>query len=140
MEALATGEKKQEGRGRINACAGPLQATLDRIDQGCGPVRHIQRRRCARQQVDDLSRRQERSLAYRVALQRSHLAGMEARLAALSPLATLERGYAIVTDTDGHVLQEAAGVPVGATIRARLASGRLTAKVLATHPDAEDAE
>ena len=45
------GEKKQEGRGRINACAGPLQAPLDRIDQGCGPVRHIQRRRCARQQV-----------------------------------------------------------------------------------------
>ncbi len=82
-----------------------------------------------------------------VAAGRGCLGGPRARLDlalrtlhAVSPLATLERGYAIVTDADGHVLQEAAGVPVGATIRARLARGRVTARVMATHPDAEDAE
>jgi exodeoxyribonuclease VII large subunit len=49
-----------------------------------------------RQQVDELSRRAGQALAHGQALRRSGLAGLEARLAALSPQATLERGYAIV--------------------------------------------
>ena len=59
-------------------------------------------------------------------------------LHAVSPLATLERGYAIVTDADGHVLQQAARVPVGTTIRARLAHGHLTARVTDVAPDGDE--
>jgi exodeoxyribonuclease VII large subunit len=50
----------------------------------------------ARQQVDEALRRTERALAHRLALHRAALDGAGARLLALSPLATLERGYAIV--------------------------------------------
>jgi exodeoxyribonuclease VII large subunit len=56
-------------------------------------------------------------------------------LHAVSPLATLQRGYAIVTDAQGHVLQEAAQVATGDTIGARLAHGNVTARVLAVDPE-----
>lgn len=48
------------------------------------------------------------------------------------PLATLARGYAIVTRVDGTLLTDAAGAAVGDEIEARLASGRLRARVSAT--------
>ncbi|MFC5741123.1 exodeoxyribonuclease VII large subunit [Dyella tabacisoli] len=46
-------------------------------------------------------------------------------LHAVSPLATLERGYAIVFDANGQVLRSARDVPVGTALRARLADGEL---------------
>ena len=52
-----------------------------------------------------------------------------ARLAALSPLATLERGYAIVQLTDGAVLRDPALASSGTEIRVSLAAGRLAATV-----------
>jgi exodeoxyribonuclease VII large subunit len=60
-------------------------------------------------------------------------------LQAVSPLATLARGYAIVTDAEGHVLMDATEVPAGTSIEARLARGRLSATVSTTRP-AEDTD
>ena len=57
-------------------------------------------------------------------------------LKSVSPLATLERGYAIVEDTTtGRVLTSAAQTAKGNAIRARLASGELTATVTRTRGD-----
>ena len=54
-------------------------------------------------------------------------------LHSVSPLATLARGYAIVTDADsGKALMDAKAVKKGDTIKARLADGVLTAKVTDT--------
>ena len=50
-------------------------------------------------------------------------------LDAVSPLATLSRGFAIVTGSDGALLTEAAAVMPGAEIEARLAHGVLSARV-----------
>jgi exodeoxyribonuclease VII large subunit len=51
-------------------------------------------------------------------------------LKSVSPLATLERGYAIVTDQEtGRLLTTASSVDVGTCIRARLADGSLDATV-----------
>jgi exodeoxyribonuclease VII large subunit len=51
-------------------------------------------------------------------------------LHAVSPLATLDRGYAIVEDADsGQVLMRAADATVGADVRTRLAKGELIATV-----------
>jgi exodeoxyribonuclease VII large subunit len=50
-------------------------------------------------------------------------------LESLSPLATLERGYAIVTDAGGKVLTDSAAVVRGAALDVRLARGSLTATV-----------
>jgi len=54
-------------------------------------------------------------------------------LHSVSPLATLDRGYAIVSDADsGKVLLDAGDVSPGDSVRARLASGELTATVKST--------
>jgi exodeoxyribonuclease VII large subunit len=50
-------------------------------------------------------------------------------LAALSPLRTLDRGYAVVRGPDGAVLRSPAGLRPGDRITARLARGQLVAAV-----------
>jgi exodeoxyribonuclease VII large subunit len=55
-------------------------------------------------------------------------------LKSLSPLATLERGYAIVTDDGGRVLVDSGLVKRGASIDVRLARGGLSATVDAIKP------
>jgi exodeoxyribonuclease VII large subunit len=57
------------------------------------------------------------------------LAVTAGRLDAYSPLATLQRGYAIVTGPDGHVVTDAATLTPGATVQALLAKGRVQARV-----------
>lgn len=50
-------------------------------------------------------------------------------LDAISPLATLDRGYAIVTDDNGHVVTTSTSLAPGQRIRARLAKGEIQARV-----------
>ena len=57
-----------------------------------------------------------------------------ARLEALSPLAVLNRGYALVYRADGSLLRNAADAKAGQTIRARLANGALEAEVMGIRP------
>jgi len=67
------------------------------------------------------------------------LALVERSLHAVSPLSTLERGYAIVTDAaTGHVLSDSAAAPAGTTISARLFRGSVDATVTRSRPDADD--
>jgi exodeoxyribonuclease VII large subunit len=55
-------------------------------------------------------------------------------LHAVSPLATLDRGYSIVMDAQGRVLQDAASLHPGERVTARLARGRFIAEVLSVEP------
>ena len=81
-----------------------------------------------RQQVDDLLRRAFRALAYRLDLHRSGLAGLEARLAALSPLATLDRGYAIVRQAGtGELVRSTGQVRAGDELAIRVQDGEFGA-------------
>ncbi len=59
-------------------------------------------------------------------------------LNAVSPLATLARGFAVVHRADGGLLRDAADVSPGAEIEARLAKGRLRAIVKQTLKDADE--
>jgi exodeoxyribonuclease VII large subunit len=75
-----------------------------------------------------------RERAVRCLEQRLHRADDElrhtlARLRALSPAATLERGYAIVQRADGHVVRAADDVKIDDILRVRLAEGELDATV-----------
>ncbi|HUO81732.1 MAG TPA: exodeoxyribonuclease VII large subunit [Gammaproteobacteria bacterium] len=72
-----------------------------------------------------------------VSAQRDRLAAGIRALNAMSPLATLERGYAIVSRADGSVLLDAASVAPGETISARLARGSLGAIVKTVAPGGE---
>jgi exodeoxyribonuclease VII large subunit len=58
---------------------------------------------------------------------------LTAKLAQLSPVKILERGYAIVR-TDGRVVKSPADAPVGSEVRVRLAAGELAAQVT-RHPE-----
>jgi exodeoxyribonuclease VII large subunit len=82
-------------------------------------------------QVDIRRLQQQLAAAMQQQLQRSgdrlgHLARM---LDSLSPLGTLQRGYAILTDQGGQVVSDAAAVAVGDELRAKLARGQLGLKV-----------
>ena len=50
-------------------------------------------------------------------------------LESLSPLAVLERGYALVFDASGKLLKDASGAEIGQEISARLARGEIAATV-----------
>jgi exodeoxyribonuclease VII large subunit len=60
---------------------------------------------------------------------RERLAPLVRTLNAVSPLATLERGYAIVSREGGGILLDAKDAAPGSIIEARLAVGRIRAKV-----------
>jgi exodeoxyribonuclease VII large subunit len=74
-----------------------------------------------------------------------HLNTLDQRLAiaartldAVSPLATLGRGFAVVSRADGALLRDAAQAPVGTEIEARLARGRLRAQVIEQIEERDD--
>jgi len=61
---------------------------------------------------------------------RGRLNQLTGQLEALSPLAILDRGYALVFDSAGVLLKDAGQVKTGEEISARLAKGTVTATVL----------
>jgi exodeoxyribonuclease VII large subunit len=56
---------------------------------------------------------------------------LETALQSLSPLAVLERGYALVFNSEGNLLKDARTVPLGDEISARLAHGEIRASITA---------
>jgi exodeoxyribonuclease VII large subunit len=64
---------------------------------------------------------------------RARLEGTAARLESVSPLAVLQRGYALVSDAAGHKLTSAAAVAPGARLRLRFADGEVA--VTADRPE-----
>jgi len=62
-------------------------------------------------------------------LQRTRVERLTTGLESLSPLAVLERGYALVFDAAGKLLKDAEGTEVGQEISARLARGEIVARV-----------
>jgi exodeoxyribonuclease VII large subunit len=64
----------------------------------------------------------------RVESERRRTSELGAGLRALSPLATLARGYAIAQLPDGAVLRDAADAPAGTTLRLTLEQGTLAAR------------
>ncbi|WP_199716775.1 exodeoxyribonuclease VII large subunit [Micromonospora musae] len=76
-----------------------------------------------------LRQRSGRCLRHRLTAADDELRHTLARLRALSPAATLDRGYAIVQRADGHVVRAASEVGKGDPLRVRLADGELAATV-----------
>jgi exodeoxyribonuclease VII large subunit len=111
---------------------------LDRLGArflACSPATRLER---AGQRLDALQPRLGR--AARVAVERAgaRLRQAERALRSVSPLATLDRGYAIVTDSaTGRLLRDAGHIKAGTAVTARLARGRIHATVNDTEPDEE---
>ncbi len=69
------------------------------------------------------------SVRARLGERHARLEQAAARLEALSPLNILERGYALVFDSSGKLVKDAAQIQAGSDIRARLHRGTLSATV-----------
>ncbi|CUR56822.1 Exodeoxyribonuclease 7 large subunit [metagenome] len=78
-------------------------------------------------ELDELLARARRTLAHRLDRAADDIGHQRARAQALSPLATLRRGYAVLQDADGHVVTSVGQVPVGAAVSVRVADGRVHA-------------
>jgi exodeoxyribonuclease VII large subunit len=80
-----------------------------------------------------------RAMLRRLEQTKQRLVLADRSLASLSPLATLQRGYAIVARRDdGRLLTDASRVEPGTVIDVRLASGRLGATVDESLPEKKD--
>ncbi|WP_374232899.1 exodeoxyribonuclease VII large subunit [Cellulomonas sp. ACRRI] len=87
-----------------------------------------------------------RSLEHALAGAVTSTRALAAQVRALSPAATLDRGYAVVQTSDGRVVREATEVAAKDSLRIRVSRGELMATVLAVAPGrrrpaaADDAE
>ena len=88
----------------------------------------------ARSRRADLRDRLVRALEVRIVRERGRLEGLAGRLHALSPLATLERGYAIPLTDEGHLLRSTADFVPGEDFSLRVRDGRVEARILDTTP------
>jgi exodeoxyribonuclease VII large subunit len=86
----------------------------------------------ARRRLEAASQSLSRLMLSSIAARATHLDRAAARLDALSPLAVLSRGYALIYTAEGTLLRAAAETHPGQTIRARLAEGSVTAEVKST--------
>lgn len=73
----------------------------------------------------ELQRRMEAAITLKIQQARENLAHLAQMLDSLSPLGTLQRGYAIITDSEGRVVSDASTLSAGDEVNARLARGRL---------------
>jgi exodeoxyribonuclease VII large subunit len=80
-----------------------------------------------REEVDALQERARRTLRHRLDRAQDEIGHHRARAAALSPLATLQRGYAVLQDADGHVVTSVDALPVPGPVSIRVADGRVHA-------------
>ncbi|MFC0037896.1 exodeoxyribonuclease VII large subunit [Actinomadura rayongensis] len=95
------------------------------------PVREIERQS---EQVAALRDRARRCLDGALYRASDELAHTRARLLALSPAATLRRGYAIVQRDDDGIVREASEVAAGDRLLVRLADGRIAVTVAPDTP------
>ncbi|HLK71836.1 MAG TPA: exodeoxyribonuclease VII large subunit, partial [Steroidobacteraceae bacterium] len=87
------------------------------------------------QRLDDAETRLQFGWQTRLARDSARLQSLARALQAVSPLATLERGFAVVTRSrDGELITSAAQLAEGESIEARLASGRVHATVVRREP------
>jgi exodeoxyribonuclease VII large subunit len=89
------------------------------------PLRRVQ---TDRQRLDELSRRLLTAQMHRLALEAARRKGAEDRLLALSPLAVLGRGYAVVTKKDSVVVSRSQ-VQSGDEVHIRVKDGEFDAQV-----------
>jgi exodeoxyribonuclease VII large subunit len=94
---------------------------------GQGPHTRLQQRRLS---VQHLNGRLQRAMQYALDRRRQTLTALSRNLDAVSPLATLRRGYAIVTrPVSGRPVVDASEVDRGEALNVRLARGELGIEV-----------
>jgi exodeoxyribonuclease VII large subunit len=112
-----------------------LERDAQRLERSLERLRTAPRRALDKesQRVERAHERLRRAPALMVERKRAALEGTAGRLVALSPKATLKRGYAIVR-TDSHVVANASDLATGSRVEVELAEGAFGARVEDTRP------
>jgi exodeoxyribonuclease VII large subunit len=111
---MATGQSNALRRARLDRLQARLAAQHPRL-----------RLAPSQRRIADLRQRLTTSMARRIERDRARLTEQARTLHAVSPLATLERGYAIVFDQRDAVVRRAGDVAVGDRLRVMLGDGEL---------------
>ena len=120
------------GRRIETLVAGSLQATrrlTDALSVRLSPVRLGARVSAGRNRFDMLSAALDGAGRTRIEDATSRFRLAAGALDALSPLAVLDRGYALAQDARGRLLRDASKVQIGDDLRLRLAKGSLRCSV-----------
>lgn len=115
-----------------------LERTRRKLELASASVRHYDARRrlaSVRRQLEALTGNLAAAARTRLLAGRAALDRETASLEALSPLAILNRGYALVFDGRGELAKEASQFSVGDPITARLARGQVRGRVTETERD-----
>jgi exodeoxyribonuclease VII large subunit len=128
---------EQAGAARLG---GILQRRIGRAIERVDELDERLRRRdlrlrfaAAHRRIDAACSSAERLVALSLARRRARLNELDAHLRQLSPLAVLDRGYALVESAEGKLVRSAEDAPKGSTIGVRLAKGRLKARVTSSN-------
>ncbi|MEB8341122.1 exodeoxyribonuclease VII large subunit [Streptomyces endophyticus] len=130
------GEEYERVRWLRDRARRSVEALLDREERGLAaalarpsiedPHRMVDERE---EQIAALTERSRRTLGHLLDRAESELTHTHARVVALSPAATLKRGYAVLQKPDGHVVRAPDEVAGGEELRARVAEGEFTVRV-----------
>ncbi|MFF3490806.1 exodeoxyribonuclease VII large subunit [Streptomyces sp. NPDC002795] len=130
------GEEYERVRWLRDRARRSVEAFLEREERGLAaalsrpsiedPHRMVDERE---EQIAALTERSRRTLGHLLDRAESELTHTHARVVALSPAATLKRGYAVLQKPDGHVVRAPDQVAGGEELRARVAEGEFTVRV-----------
>lgn len=113
-----------------NLAEGRLRLLTERVEGLArrlrSPTQELMRQSEKFQQLES---RLDQALARQQQTATARLQGLVGQLEALSPLATLARGYAIVFNASGQVVRDAATVKPGERLELRLGHGQITVRV-----------
>jgi exodeoxyribonuclease VII large subunit len=112
-----------------------LELNRRRLENVSAAVRHYDLRRVLagiRGEMEAQTAAMAAAMRNQLLLKKLRLERMGRALETLSPLAILERGYALVFDAGGQLIKDAAQVKSGDEIAARVAKGEIRAKVSKT--------
>jgi exodeoxyribonuclease VII large subunit len=117
-----------------------VQAGYDRLNHSSNRLMHQDASRrllVLRERLQGLEGRMKRGEQTLTAAFVSRQRALEGRLLSLSPLAVLNRGYALVFNESGTLIKNASQAAEGDLLTARLAMGSLQSRVVATQPPSD---
>jgi len=126
---LATDDAGHRLETVISGMMQKVQRRMDALSHRLSPAQLRSHVAANRARFDQAERARDAAVLGLVEIARGRLGLAAAALDAMSPLAVLERGYAIAQDGDGRVVREATAVSAGDALRLRLWKGSLNCRV-----------
>jgi len=120
------------------ALSGPLRMQQRYVaDLTAAVLRHDPRQGLAqaRERLAACRTRLDRTLERMIHISAATVSSLDARLHSLSPLAVLDRGYALVLNAEGGLVRSAVQLKQGDQVTTRLSDGAFTSRVEATTPN-----